>query len=93
MEVRPMSRSSQLLKAAADALENGEDPLALHFLSEYDVEAGECLDLADSLALGARLIAWAMENPKKAVVAVQGAVTHLEMDAVTRLLGKLNKAA
>jgi hypothetical protein len=88
-----MSRSAELLKAAATALEDGEDPLALHFLNEHDVEAGECLDLADSLALGARLIAWATENPKKAVLATQGAITHLEMDAVTRLLGKLNQKA
>jgi hypothetical protein len=84
-----VSRSADLLKLAADALENGEDPLALHFLREHDVESGECLDLADSLAMGARLIAWAMEHPKQAIAAARGAGTGLQyhdlMEAFARL--------
>jgi hypothetical protein len=84
-----MSRSADLLKAAAGALEGGEDPFGLHFLNEHDVESGECLDLADSLALGARILAWAMEHPRQAVLAVQGAGDVMMMDAVTRALAKL----
>lgn len=84
-----MSRSAELLKAAATALENGEDPLSLHFLSEHDVESGECLDLADSLAMGARLIAWAMEHPKQAVAAAQGAGTGLQYHALMEAFARL----
>jgi hypothetical protein len=86
-----MSRSTELLKAAAEALESGEDPFGFSFLSEHDVESGECLDLADSLALGARLMAWAMDNPKQAVVAVQGASNWMSMDAITRALSKIKR--
>lgn len=73
-------------------MEDGSDPLSTWFLSEHDVTSGECLDLADSLALGARLVAWAMDNPKNAVVAVQGAINHLGMDVITRVLTKLNES-
>ena len=88
-----MSRSSELLKAAAEALEDGRDPLSAAFLGEYDVSLDECFDLADSLALGAHLIAWAMDNPRKAVLATQGAGDTLKMDAIARALAKLNGKA
>lgn len=49
-------RKVTLLKKAAAALDNGEDPFSTSFLSENDVTLDECGDLADSLALGARLL-------------------------------------
>ena len=39
--------------------------------------------------LGARILAWAMEHPRQAVLAVQGAGDVMMMDAVTRALAKL----
>lgn len=85
-----MRRSSELLEAAADALENGEDPFGAHFLSEHDVESGECLDLADKLAMGARLIAWVQENPKLAVAAASGAGIGLQHHAFMEAMAKLD---
>jgi hypothetical protein len=52
-----MSRESELLKIAADRLEDGRDPLAGAFLAEQQVTYDECLDLAGALATGARLYA------------------------------------
>jgi hypothetical protein len=48
--------------------------------------------LAGWLAIGARLTAWAMENPRHAAVAARGGVDFMKLDAITRLLGKLNEA-
>lgn len=83
-----MSRHADLLDAVADELEEGKSPLNHTFLVEHDVTADECMDLADSLALSARLLVWAMRNPRKAVVAAQGAGDFLLMDAITRALSK-----
>jgi hypothetical protein len=85
-----MSRSSELLKAAAAALEDGNDPFARSFLVEHDVTFDECMDMADSLALGATLIAWAMEHPKEAVAAARGAGTGLKHHAFMRAMDRLN---
>lgn len=51
-----MTRSDQLLSAAASALDDGVDPLAEGFLIEHDVTLTECYSLAESLALGARVL-------------------------------------
>jgi hypothetical protein len=56
------SRRTELLEAAAKALDSGEDPLALHFLSGHDVTSDECLALAGQLALGARVVAKALDD-------------------------------
>jgi hypothetical protein len=85
-----MSRSAELLKAAADALEDGRDPLELSFLTEHSVSLDECCNLAESLALGARLYAWAMENPKMARAAAQGANIGMRLDFITRMLREMN---
>lgn len=88
-----MSRMADLLDKAADALENGEDPLALHFLSENEVTLDECFDLADKLAMGARIISWATRNPKAATAFAQGGVNGMGMDAITRVLRAMNEKA
>lgn len=87
-----MSRSSELLKAAAEALDDGEDPLHHAFLSEHEVTLDECYDLAEWMAIGAALMAWALENPGQARTAVSGATDAMRMDIITRVLGKLNVA-
>lgn len=88
--LRDMRRSSKLLEAAADALEKGEDPFSGAFLSEHNVESGECLDLADKLAMGARLLAWVQENPKLAIAAAQGAGIGIKSHAFMEAMAKLN---
>lgn len=37
-----MSRTTELLRATADALDEGDTPLSHHFLVEHDVTADEC---------------------------------------------------
>jgi len=59
-----VSRSTDLLRKAAEALEDGRDPLANPFLSEHDVTLDECYSLAEQLAIGARLVAEGFDNPK-----------------------------
>jgi hypothetical protein len=86
-----MSRSSELLKAAAEALDDGRDPLHLAFLSEHEVTLDECYSLAEWLAVGASLMAWAIENPHHAKTAMAGATDAMRMDTITRVLSKLNE--
>jgi hypothetical protein len=84
-----MTRHSELLTAAADALEDGDNPFSGSFLAEHDVTSDECMDLADSLAIGARLYAWAIENPKQAIAAAEGASIGMRLDFIKRALQKL----
>jgi hypothetical protein len=83
------SRHADLLEALADGLERGEAPLNETFLIEHEVTSTECLDLADSLEMGARLLVWAARHPKQAVVAASGAGDALFMDAFVRLMSRV----
>jgi hypothetical protein len=56
--------SSSLLRAAADALDDGQIPLENPFLSEHDVTLDQAYSLAGQLAIGARMVAEAIENPR-----------------------------
>lgn len=85
-----MSRSADILRAAADALESGTDPFAGAFLREHEVTLDECYDLAGHLALGAQLLAWAIENPREAVAVAQGGTDRLKIEAITEALKRLN---
>lgn len=86
-----MSRSSELLKLAADALVDGRDPLTLPFLSDHDVTLDECYDLAEWLAVGAQLMAWVIENPRQARSAISGATDAMKMDFIIRALRKMDE--
>jgi len=88
-----VSRSSELLKAAAEALDDGRDPLNSAFLDEHGVTLDECYDLAESLAMGGRLIAWAMENPVQAAAFAANGSAGMAMDALTRAMAKINLSA
>lgn len=68
-----MNRSVALLRKAAVALEDGRDPLSTAFLAEHAVTYDECMALSDHLAMGARLLAYAVEHPAEALGAVNGA--------------------
>ena len=87
------SRQADLLKAAADALDDGRDPLAGPFLSTHDITYDELQDLAGRLAIGARLTAWAMENPRQAAIAARAGTDFMKLDTITQLLRKLNETA
>lgn len=50
-----MSRSREIIEAAVAALESGSDPFARSFLLEHEVSLDEVSDLADRLALAARI--------------------------------------
>jgi hypothetical protein len=56
--------SSDLLRSAAEALDNGEDPFGAAFLGEHGVTADQCMALAQQLAIGARMVARAIERPR-----------------------------
>jgi hypothetical protein len=67
-----MSRQTDLLRKAADALEDQRDPLVSPFLGRNEVTLDELFDMADLLAVGARVVAWAMDNPRIASAAFNG---------------------
>jgi hypothetical protein len=58
--------SSELLRAAAEALDEGTDPFCQSFLAEHDVTFGQCMALSKQLAIGARMVARAIERPRSA---------------------------
>ena len=79
-----MSRMTDLLRGASEALKDGRDPLAQPFLSDNDVTLEECYDLAELLAAGAGLVAWVMDNPKIAAGAFRGAKMEMLLDLMKR---------
>jgi len=56
--------SADLLRKAADALDNGQIPLMNPWLTEYDVTLDQCIALAGQLSLGARIVARAIDDPR-----------------------------
>lgn len=58
-----MTRRTELLHAAAEALEGGFDPLSNSFLSDHEVTSDECVALAMQLAIGARVVARGLDTP------------------------------
>jgi hypothetical protein len=83
-----MSRMAQLLTKAADALEAGEDPFGFNFLSENDVTSTECLDMADKIAFGARVMAWVTENPRDAAKFLEAGSAGMALNAITEALAR-----
>lgn len=59
-----MTRRTELLTAAAAALDDGQNPLMPPFLDEHSVTLDECFSLAEQLAIGARLVAYGLDNPR-----------------------------
>lgn len=70
-----MNRRTVLLTAAANALDKGEVPLSDHFLRENDVTSYECIMLAQQLAIGARIVARGLSDPRSP----QGTVVFMTM--------------
>jgi hypothetical protein len=88
-----VSRTTQLLNAAADALEEGTDPFAPGWLGEHAVTFDECMSLAEELAMGARLLAWALDNPAEARAILNAGHTGLHAHYFMRAMEKINLAA
>lgn len=55
--------TAELLRKAATALDEGDDPFGGSFLAAHDVSFDECMTLALNLATGARIIAYAISHP------------------------------
>jgi len=68
-----MNRTADLIKAAADALDDGRDPFQQAFLVDHDVTFDECMILSQLLAVGGRLVAFGIENPTVMLGALNGA--------------------
>jgi hypothetical protein len=58
--------TASLLRKAAEALDDGRDPLHESFLSDNQVTLDEAYTLAEMLALGARIVATGLEKPSSA---------------------------
>lgn len=56
--------TAQLLRKAAATMEQGGDPFAHPFLAENEVTFDQCMTLAENLAIGARMVAHAIEHPR-----------------------------
>jgi hypothetical protein len=56
--------TAALLREAANVLEKGKDPFTPEFLGDHGVTIDQCIALADQLAIGARIVAAAIENPR-----------------------------
>lgn len=56
--------TAALLRLAADALDDGQIPLMNPFLSEHDVTLDQCMSMAEQLAIGARIVAAGIEDPR-----------------------------
>jgi hypothetical protein len=55
--------TAELLRKAAAALDDGSSPLDNWFLTENDVTIDQAYALAGQLAIGARFVATAIEQP------------------------------
>lgn len=57
-------RRTELLEAAAEALESGDDPFSGRWLGEHDVTSDECVALASQMAIGCRVVAAGLSKPR-----------------------------
>ena len=58
--------TTMLLREAAKALDQGDNPFSTSWLSEHDVTFDQCISLAQQLAIGARIVAAGIEKPRSA---------------------------
>ena len=84
-----MSRHTDLLKKAGDALADGRDPFATDFLVENEVTLDEVYSLSELMAIGTRIVAWGLEHPEQAVAALNGAQLQGAYEALRAGLAKV----
>lgn len=75
----------ELLRKAADALADGEDPFGTSFLSRNEVSLDDCGTMADMLAVGARMVAAGIERPHTPVGAAM--MSEMAKSAMKDLAG------
>jgi hypothetical protein len=80
-----MTRMSELLERAADALDDARDPFERPFLAENHVTFDECGALAAALATGARMVAWALQYPAAASASVDAAALVRMQELLARV--------
>lgn len=85
-------RQAELLRAAADGLDEGGHPFCDEFLSGHQVTLDECFDMAAMMAAGAQVMAWAAENPRDAAAFLASGSAGMALNAVTRALARVNLA-
>lgn len=56
--------TAALLREAAEAMDKGISPFNTAFLSEHDVSLDQAFSMAEQLAIGARVVAAGIENPR-----------------------------
>jgi len=59
-----MKSTADLLRLAAESLEEGTDPFNANWLRLHEVSLDQCLTLGEQLAIGARIVAAGIENPR-----------------------------
>lgn len=72
-----MSRNLEVLRLAAEALDDMRDPFDNSFLVDNSVTAEECFMLAEQLAFGARLAIVIMEEIRKGGIHAQAAAMYV----------------
>lgn len=70
--------TAELLRKAAEALDDGDSPLDNRFLAENDVSLDQAHALAGQLATGARFMALAIRHPSSPAGAIMMALLAAE---------------
>lgn len=76
-----MNRNLEILRLAAEALDDMRDPFDHSFLVDNNVTANECFMLAEQLALGARLAIVISEEIRKGGIYAQAATMYVARTA------------
>jgi hypothetical protein len=84
-----MRRMVQLLDAAADTLDDYRDPFHESFLVEHGVVGNEVLELSTLIAMGARVMAFALDDPGALSAALDAALASTAGDAVMERLDRM----
>jgi hypothetical protein len=88
-----MSRMGDLLNKAADYLDEEQcSPFCDAFLTANHVTFDECMTMANLMAAGARLLGWALNNPKDASAVIEGAAMGAKHKAFMDAMDRLGKA-
>jgi hypothetical protein len=87
-----VSRRADLLRAAADGLDDANHPFCDEFLSGNKVTFDECFEMAEDMAAGARVLAWAIDNPRDAAAFLASGSAGMALNAVTEALARISLA-
>lgn len=88
-----MNRSCEIIEAAVATLESGSDPFARSFLLEHEVSLDEVSDLADRLALAARIYLLLIDDLRVGRVKAEASVALMARAAAHGLVKNVPVAA